>query len=860
LYLLVALAAAPALGLVLYNDWQLRQAAEARIEADALRYARLVSSELDRIFSGVRSTLGAAAKAPVLQELREEECARYLSALADDHPNLSRLGVIRADGQGACGLQVRVDPATSPSLRAALGTSNSYLGEYTVGRGSAAPILPFAERIEDAGGRPVGVIASGLRLDWLGDYFANKAKEFPPATSLTIVDRNGTILVRLPNRDRVGTSLTHYPQLRAQSGGTLKSEAANTADGVARILGFTAINEAPEGVGVAVGLSQEVVLAPIREGTRRNLLLMAVTAALAMGAAWLGGRAFLQRPITALVAVAERLQAGDFNARTSLASVGSELAKLGSTFNTMASELASREQERDKAAQALRESEERLLIAQSAARIGVWDWDFASDRITWSRQMYELFGLDAEKDAADPYGAWLRILHPEDREGADRTTRSWKEQPGPFADEFRIIQPDDGVRWILVRGQTMPDETGVPRRMVGANLDITEIKDQELRESFLLTLADRIRDIGKPGELLQTVAELLGAQLKVSCVGYSEINEGEAWATVLAAWRRDGLQGDRQRYPTSSFGNAFAELKAGRTFVVDDARADERAACARAAYEAVGAIGSITVPLVRDGRFRGFLFMHQDTPRRWTASERELCEEVAERTWGALERVRGDVRRRLLINELNHRVKNTLATVQSIAAQAFRSSGRQEDARETFEARLFALSKAHDVLTRESWDGGDLQEIVTEAVAPFGSWDRSRFVVQGPPVRLTPSVALSLAMTLHELSTNAVKYGALSALDGKVTIIWGVDEGPDVSHLRLTWRESGGPAVSTPLHKGFGSRLIERSLTREHGGEVQVSYPASGLVCEIAITLPREVAAPGLTEAPVPEDVHLIAG
>jgi two-component sensor histidine kinase len=164
------------------------------------------------------------------------------------------------------------------------------------------------------------------------------------------------------------------------------------------------------------------------------------------------------------------------------------------------------------------------------------------------------------------------------------------------------------------------------------------------------------------------------------------------------------------------------------------------------------------------------------------------------------------------------------------------------------------------VLTRESWDGGDLQEIVTEAVAPFGSSDRSRFVMQGAPVRLTPSVALSLAMTLHELSTNAVKYGALSALDGKVAIIWGVGEGPEGSRLRLTWRESGGPAVSTPLRKGFGSRLIERSLTREHGGEVQVSYPASGLVCEIAITLPKEVAAPGLTEVPVPEDVHLVAG
>ncbi|MFC4172492.1 HWE histidine kinase domain-containing protein [Microvirga sp. GCM10011540] len=845
LYLLVVLAAAPAFGLVLYNDWQLRQAAEAQVEANALRYSRLVSGELDRIFAAVRSTLGAAAKAPAVQSLRGEECTQYLSNLAASHPNLSRLGVIRVDGQGACGLNIRVDPAATPSLRAALGTSDSYLGEYTVGRGSSVPILPFAERIEDANGKPVGVVASGLRLDWLGAYFVEKAKEFPPATSITIVDRNGTILVRLPNRDREGTSLSRYPELRAERGGTLRSQAAHTADGVARILGFTAIPEAPEGVGVAVGLSQDVALEPIRQTTRRNLVLIALTAIVAMSAAWLGGRRFLQNPIRSLVDAAERLRAGDLTSRTPLEGKGSELARLGSAFNAMASELAARDEERNKAAQALRDSEERLLIAQDAARIGVWEWDLAANQISWSRQMYELFGLDPESAASDPYGAWLRILHPEDREETDRTTKGHSARPGPFTNEFRIVAPNGAVRWILVRGRTIPGENGTPRRMVGANLDITEIKEQEIRETFLLTLADRIRDVGRPGELLRTVAELLGLHLKVSCVGYSEINEGEVWATVLTAWRPEGVQESRQRYRTDAFGDAFVELKMGRTFVVDDARTDHRTKSAVQVYESIGAIGSITVPLVRDGRLRGFLFVHQATPRRWTPSERELCEEVAERTWSALERVRADARRRLLINELNHRVKNTLATVQSIAAQAFRANDWRPEVREAFEARLIALSKAHDVLTRESWDGADLREIVAQATAPFSSIGHARFTVEGPPVRLSPSVALSLAMTLHELLTNAVKYGALSVAEGRVAIVWSVDETPESVRLKLTWQESGGPAVSEPQQKGFGSRLIERSLTREHGGEVRITYPAPGLACEIVITLPSEGTAPG---------------
>lgn len=200
----------------------------------------------------------------------------------------------------------------------------------------------------------------------------------------------------------------------------------------------------------------------------------------------------------------------------------------------------------------------------------------------------------------------------------------------------------------------------------------------------------------------------------------------------------------------------------------------------------------------------------------------------------------------LLIHELNHRVKNTLATVQSIAMQSLRGLEGPEAAaaRAAFEARLLALARVHDVLTKESWDGAELSAVVADAIRPLdGGSTTSRFTVNGPPLRLPPRLALSIAMALHELGTNAVKYGALSNDAGQISIEWAVRRGEEI-HLLLSWRESGGPPVKKPTRTGFGSRLIERSLARELAGEVQLSYEPSGVVCTIEAPVPP----PGLLE------------
>jgi PAS domain S-box-containing protein len=197
------------------------------------------------------------------------------------------------------------------------------------------------------------------------------------------------------------------------------------------------------------------------------------------------------------------------------------------------------------------------------------------------------------------------------------------------------------------------------------------------------------------------------------------------------------------------------------------------------------------------------------------------------------ERKRWEEHQRLLINELNHRVKNTLATVQSIASQSLRSASTPAEARQAVEERLFALSRVHNVLTRENWEGAAIREVVDEAVAPYQPKGRDRIRITGPDLRLSPRMALAVAMVLQELATNAVKYGALSNDAGEVRLEWRIDPEGKEPRLHLNWIERGGPAVTTPTRRGFGTRLIERSLAQDLEGEVLLAFQPAGLICTI---------------------------
>jgi two-component sensor histidine kinase len=198
---------------------------------------------------------------------------------------------------------------------------------------------------------------------------------------------------------------------------------------------------------------------------------------------------------------------------------------------------------------------------------------------------------------------------------------------------------------------------------------------------------------------------------------------------------------------------------------------------------------------------------------------------------------RGEMLHDLLIEELNHRVKNTLAILQAIAVQTFRSASKAE--REKFEGRLGALAEAHNLLSKEKWQGSTLQDVVSRVMQPYLLNSPERMRMSGPNVPLSPRLAVVLSMIVHEIATNAAKYGALSNDTGTIRLDWEVTENAG-RKLRLVWAEAGGPHVVAPVQRGFGSRLIERSARDQLGGEATVDFLPHGVVYTLTCSLEDE--------------------
>jgi two-component sensor histidine kinase len=199
-------------------------------------------------------------------------------------------------------------------------------------------------------------------------------------------------------------------------------------------------------------------------------------------------------------------------------------------------------------------------------------------------------------------------------------------------------------------------------------------------------------------------------------------------------------------------------------------------------------------------------------------------------------KVRAEQNSRLINAELAHRIKNLLAMVSAIASQTFHSASSMEEAKATLGKRLSALGEAHSVLAKESWGGASVSAVIERVLSPFRSVG-GRITIEGPPLDLAARQALSLALAIHELATNASKYGALSDDCGRVTISWKIGRPGSDEEFRLVWEEQGGPIVAEPKHRGFGSRLIEKALAGEFHGKVGVHYAPQGLRCELSTTM-----------------------
>jgi two-component sensor histidine kinase len=237
------------------------------------------------------------------------------------------------------------------------------------------------------------------------------------------------------------------------------------------------------------------------------------------------------------------------------------------------------------------------------------------------------------------------------------------------------------------------------------------------------------------------------------------------------------------------------------------------------------------VPLVANGRLIGKFMTYYDEPHEFSADELDLALTIGRHLGFSVERIRAEAARDLLVAELSHRVKNTLATVIAIAHQTF-SGAQSQEAQRSFERRIQALAQTHDRLSEANWSGVSLAAILRDETAPYRD---SNVHLSGPDVMLGPKSAVNLGMAFHELTTNAAKYGALSQSAGNLDVKWNfVSSGEEVE---IQWSESGGPPVVAPNHSGFGRLLLERALTSALSGRVEMNFAQSGLKCRIAFPL-----------------------
>ena len=456
--------------------------------------------------------------------------------------------------------------------------------------------------------------------------------------------------------------------------------------------------------------------------------------------------------------------------------------------------------ERRRAEAALAESEERYRRAITAFHGATYETDLETGYAYRAPRVYEMLGFRPE-DAEPTRQWWFDRIHPDDAPRFHDCLEALFSGKADELDlEFRVRHADGSWMWVWQRGLAVRDEKGRLKSTVGAILDISRRKATEaaLRESEA-----RFRHMADSAPALIWMTDAEGkvafANMHFDYLFGRSATEmlGNGWMSVI---HPDDLAG----FCAASLA-AFTEREA---FKAEVRVVDKHGAVRWMQCEGV-------IRLDDAERFLGYTGCGVDI------TEGKLAEE----------------RQQLLIHELNHRVKNTLATVQSIASQTLRNAASTGAAREAFEARLIALSRAHDVLTRESWEGADLGEIVGQALEPYRGQGDAAFSLEGPPIKMPPRMALALALALQELATNAAKYGALSTREGRIGIRWGMTRVDGVPQLQLRWEESGGPPVAEPTRRGFGTPLIERGLAQDLGGDVRIDFAPTGVVCTVEAPL-----------------------
>jgi PAS domain S-box-containing protein len=442
---------------------------------------------------------------------------------------------------------------------------------------------------------------------------------------------------------------------------------------------------------------------------------------------------------------------------------------------------------------------------------------------TWNHGAEKLFGYKAEDIIGEP----ITNLTPPERQDEELGILAGIKR-GERLHYETVRQCKDGRR--IEMALTVSPIMDAAGTVVGASKigrDITQRKRTERIQAALYQFTDRlfraasVDDVYEAG--LDAIVRALG------CDRASILMFDHTGVMKFVAWR--GLS-DGYRRAVEGHSPWTRDSKESQPITIDDIDCAELDASLKATVKAEG-IGSLAfIPLIARGELVGKFMAYYPTPYVFTKADIDLAVTIARQLGFSTERLRAEDAKELLLNESKHRIKNTLATVQAIAGQTLRNT--PSDELQALQARLHALGEANDLLTLRNWDQAPLGEVVRRALKPFEAKRHDRIIVDDPNLALSAQTSLMLTMCLHELATNAAKYGALSNGSGQVHVNWELLGNCSDRKMRLSWRESGGPPVTAPQRKGFGSVLIEQGLVGY--GESFLDFRPDGLRCSLELS------------------------
>ena len=442
---------------------------------------------------------------------------------------------------------------------------------------------------------------------------------------------------------------------------------------------------------------------------------------------------------------------------------------------------------------ASREREDRLVTVLDGAEVGWWDWDISTDTLVGNAEFARTFGAEPDRLAnGAPISVLFDDLPPQTRSALRPAFQDAAATGGPFREEMQLRGRDGEARWISARGRCLTDAEGRPVRFAGVAVDISASKRMEdrLREADMgREMALEAARLGRFDHDLVTGKRFYDARA-LQMLGIT-LEQAQDVDVVFARIHPE----DRQRV-------IDAQLRVRDPDRRGPYREVYRVADAQGRERWISGVGRTVFRYGACVRFMGVL------------------EDVTEAK-------RTEAHRALLVNELNHRVKNSLAVAQSLVDASLRGATDIQAARQDVARRIQALGRAHDLLTAQNWSAADVIEIVDGLLDDI--LPRARVDLDGCSVLLGPKPALQLSLALHELATNALKYGALSTPAGRVALAWRLEKVDGADVFTFGWTESGGPPVSPPTRRGFGSRLIERITAAEFSGFVDLAYAPEGV-------------------------------